>query len=155
MRCSLMASEFSSGTPPFFAPSARNLGVISELDGAAKPYTLSSEAVAWKSTGVAVAAFPPGSKREVMIEGATLLLVRIGPLVHAVDGICPHEGGLLADGALEQETIVCPQHGAEFDTVTGKVLADPDGVKPPAGGVTPLVRYATRVDGGIVWVDLD
>lgn len=119
-------------------------------------YTLDVGAsVRWRSTGVALATLPPGSKREVMIEGATIVLIRLGPSVHALEGICPHEGGLLADGAIDRDVVVCPQHGAEFDVVTGKVVADPDGVKPPAGGVTPLVRFATRVDEGIVWVEID
>lgn len=109
----------------------------------------------WKSTGVSLATLPAGSKREVMIEGATILVVRVGPLVHAVDGICTHEGGLLADGALEDERIVCPVHGATFDTVTGEVVADPDGVVPPAGVASPLHRYATKVENGVVWVELD
>jgi len=109
----------------------------------------------WKSTGVSEATLPPGSKREVMIEGATILLVRVGPLIHAVDGICTHEGGLLADGTLEDEKIVCPVHGATFDTVSGAVVTDPDGVTPPQGVAKPLHRYATKVQTGTIWVDVD
>ena len=109
----------------------------------------------WKSTGVGLATLSPGSKREVMIEGATILLVRVGPLVHAVDGVCTHEGGLLADGTLEEERVICPVHGATFDVVTGEVLADPDNVTPPQGVASPLHRYATKVEAGVVWVELD
>ena len=42
--------------------------------------------------------WPQGAKREVLIEGATVLLVRLGPDVFAIEGICSHQGGLLADG---------------------------------------------------------
>ncbi|MCI4324590.1 MAG: Rieske (2Fe-2S) protein [Thermoplasmata archaeon] len=108
----------------------------------------------WRSTGLALETLPPGSKREVLIEGATVLVVRVGPSVFALDGICTHEGGLLVDGTLEDEKIVCPLHGATYDTTSGAVLADPDGVVPPTGVATALQRYATRVDDGMVWVEL-
>lgn len=109
----------------------------------------------WMSTGISVSTLPAGAKREIMIEGATILLVRVGPAVHAVDGICTHEGGLLADGTLEGERVVCPVHGATFDTVSGEVVTDPDGVVPPAGGASALHRYATKVDNGVIWLDMD
>ena len=108
----------------------------------------------WRSTGIALETLPAGSKREVLIEGATVLVVRVGPSVFAVDGICTHQGGLLVDGTLENERIICPSHGAVFDTATGGVLADPDGVVPPQGLATPLAKYATKVDHGMVWVEL-
>ena len=50
--------------------------------------------------------------------------------------------------------MTCPQHGAIFDVTSGKVVADPDGVVPPRGAATDLQRYATKIDGGIVWVEL-
>jgi 3-phenylpropionate/trans-cinnamate dioxygenase ferredoxin subunit len=108
----------------------------------------------WRSTGVALETLASGAKREVLIEGATVLLVRLGPGVTAIEGICSHEGGLLADGTVENEQVTCPKHGAIFDVTTGQVVADPDGVIPPTGVATPLPRYTTRVEGGIVWVEL-
>jgi nitrite reductase/ring-hydroxylating ferredoxin subunit len=110
--------------------------------------------MAWHSTGVALETLPAGSKQEVLIAGATVLLVRVGPSVFSVDGICTHEGGLLVDGTLEAERIICPLHGATFDTATGAVLADPDGVVPPQGVASALQKYPTKVDGGIIWVEL-
>jgi nitrite reductase (NADH) small subunit len=42
--------------------------------------------------------------------------------IFAVDGICPHKGGFLADGMLagESEQIVCPMHTFRFDPTTGQ-----------------------------------
>lgn len=88
------------------------------------------------------------------MEGATILLVNLGPSIHAVDAICTHEAGLLADGTLEGPNVVCPVHGATFDVKTGAVVADPDGVKPPTGVAGPLQTYPTKVEGGMVWVDI-
>ncbi|MCI4360505.1 MAG: Rieske 2Fe-2S domain-containing protein [Thermoplasmata archaeon] len=108
----------------------------------------------WHATGVAVGTLPTGSMREVHLNDAPVLLVRVAGAVRAVDAICPHEGGILADGSLSGDRIACPVHGATFDGLTGRVLVDPDGVEPPQGGVVPLVAYATRVVEGMVEVDL-
>jgi apoptosis-inducing factor 3 len=108
----------------------------------------------WRSTGVALATLPAGGKQEVLIEGAAVLLVRLGPTVFALDGICTHQGGLLVDGTVEDERLTCPLHGATFDIPTGAVLMDPDGVTPPQGAATALPRYPTKVEGGIISVEL-
>jgi nitrite reductase/ring-hydroxylating ferredoxin subunit len=36
-----------------------------------------------------------------------------------VDDRCPHDGGLLSDGFLDGERLVCARHGWEFDPCTG------------------------------------
>ena len=99
--------------------------------------------MAWKKTGIAPGAFPPGSLREVRFEGTTVLLVRVAEQVHALQNICPHAGGILADGTLTGAQLSCPEHGARFDVTSGAVLADPDGVEPPQGAIEPLLRYPT------------
>lgn len=41
--------------------------------------------------------------------------------VFAVDGVCPHKGGPLADGMLgANDQIVCPYHSFRFDSTTGE-----------------------------------
>ena len=108
----------------------------------------------WRSTGVAFGAFPAGSMREVHVDGTPILLVRVAERVHALDAICPHEGGILADGTLEGDALACPVHGATFDVRDGSVVADPDGIKPPQGGVGPVGRYPIRVLEDMIEVDL-
>ncbi len=110
--------------------------------------------MAWKATGVAWAAFAPGTKRSVNIDGGTYLLVHLGTSACALDGVCTHEGGILSDGTLEGDGVICPEHAAKFSVRTGEVLADPDGVTPPAGVAQPLSVYRTRVVDGMVEVDL-
>lgn len=43
----------------------------------------------------------------------------------ALDNACPHQGGPLGDGSMEEECLRCPWHGWEFDPVTG-IAADPN-----------------------------
>ena len=109
--------------------------------------------MAWHKTGVAYAAFPAGSMREVNLGGTPVLLVRLAADVRATDAICTHEGGILADGRLSGDRLVCPEHSATFDVLTGRVVADPDG-EPPAGRIQPVEVYPVRVVEGMVEVDL-
>jgi 3-phenylpropionate/trans-cinnamate dioxygenase ferredoxin component len=108
----------------------------------------------WKPTGVAWGAMPRGTMREVTIGPTTVLLVRTNDSVHAVDGICPHAGGLLADGELDGSRVRCPVHGALYDSTTGAVVEDPDGIAPPQGGTSPLARYPTRVRDGMIELEM-
>lgn len=107
----------------------------------------------WKPTGVAAETLRPGAMREVMVGSAAILLARVGPLVFAVEAVCPHLGGLLADGSLAGRRLTCPLHGATFDVGTGAVFADPFGLD-PEGGVPPLSSYPVRIESGMVEVDL-
>lgn len=60
---------------------------------------------------------------------------------------CPHKGGPLCDGIVSGTTVVCPLHGQRFDLETGMpVLASQPGC---------VATYPTRVEGGVVFVDLD
>ena len=110
--------------------------------------------MAWFKTGVAFKAFPAGTMREVDLDGTGVLLVRLAEDVHALGSICPHEGGILADGTLDGARVKCPVHGATFDAQTGAVLADPDGIEPPTGAIDAETRYPTRVVDGMIEVDL-
>ena len=108
----------------------------------------------WQGTGVAIETLPPGSSREVMVGASMVLLARVGPLVFAVEAVCPHLGGLLSDGVLAGRRLTCPVHAAVFDVGSGQVLIDPFGIDPPMGGTAPLSCYPTRVTNGMVEVDL-
>ena len=42
----------------------------------------------------------------------------------ACSAICPHEDGPLAEGWLENDAVVCPWHGFDFDLATGACKVD-------------------------------
>lgn len=44
---------------------------------------------------------------------------------YAIEDICTHDGGPLAEGTLDGCVIECPRHGATFDITNGKVLSAP------------------------------
>lgn len=45
--------------------------------------------------------------------------------VFAVPDLCPHDGGLLSDGYLDGDRLVCARHGWEFDPATGRCVSRP------------------------------
>lgn len=44
----------------------------------------------------------------------------------AVDAVCPHKGGPLADGIADDCVVVCPLHGHTFDMSTGNEVTGAD-----------------------------
>ncbi len=69
-------------------------------------------------------ALKPGEKKSFPLSGKMVLLVNVGGTIYALDNKCPHLGGSLADGNLEDVTLTCPRHGAKFDVRTGKNLGN-------------------------------
>lgn len=65
---------------------------------------------------------------------------------YAVEDLCTHDDGPLADGELHGHEIECPRHGARFDIRNGKVTA------PPA--LVPIPIYKVRVVGDDVQVEI-
>jgi len=77
---------------------------------------------------------------------ATIALFNTDGDFYAIGNECTHQGGPLGDGELDDTTVTCPWHGAEFDVTSGDVLA------PPADEDEPT--YEVRVDGDEVQVDV-
>ncbi len=60
-----------------------------------------------------------GQAKEFSVAGRTLCVATLGGKPLALDNVCPHRGGPLAEGTVEHGKIVCPWHQWEFDLVTG------------------------------------
>ncbi len=63
---------------------------------------------------------PLGAGRTYAVDGEQVAVFRLrdGSL-RAIDAVCPHRGGPLADGLIDEQVVVCPLHGHTFDTATG------------------------------------
>ena len=76
-----------------------------------------------------------------------LAVFRVEPSrVHVIDNTCPHAGGSLAGGYVDNGCVICPWHGWPFELGTGQC---PDN---PQIGVS---SYPTRIVGGRVQAMLD
>jgi nitrite reductase/ring-hydroxylating ferredoxin subunit len=88
---------------------------------------------------------PPGHAKEVEHGGRIYALFNVGGVISAIDGVCPHQGGPLAEGTLEGCTVTCPWHGWPFDVQTGKTPLGPR-IKQPV--------YDVRIEGNDVLVQV-
>ncbi len=91
-------------------------------------------------TGVAdLADLPEGRPVAVPAGQISLLLLRDGDRLHAMDNRCTHRGGPLADGEVVDGCIVCPWHQSAFRLEDGTIAEGP--------AVRPQPSYETRVTG--------
>lgn len=63
---------------------------------------------------------PPGTSMEVEHDGTIFALFNLDGQVFAIDGICAHQGGPLAEGVRNGPIVTCPWHGWQFDVRTGQ-----------------------------------
>ncbi|WP_165074032.1 non-heme iron oxygenase ferredoxin subunit [Paludisphaera rhizosphaerae] len=89
----------------------------------------------------------PGDRKVVEVDGRDVALFRIGDEYYAIDDVCTHDGGPLADGELDGTCIECPRHGARFDVRTGAVLCFP--------AVEPVPAHPVEVRDDGVYIRLD
>jgi nitrite reductase/ring-hydroxylating ferredoxin subunit len=81
-----------------------------------------------------------GRVRSVTVDGRTVARARCGGRLGALENRCPHQGGPLGEGSIENGWLWCPWHGYDYDPLTGR---------PPEGfsdGPAPY-EVADRADG--------
>ena len=60
-----------------------------------------------------------GKAKEFSVHGLTLCVAKLRGKPFALDNVCPHRGGPLAEGTIEHGKVVCPWHQWEFNLITG------------------------------------
>jgi nitrite reductase/ring-hydroxylating ferredoxin subunit len=63
---------------------------------------------------------PPGTSMERVAEGRMVAIANVDGTLHAIDGLCPHQGGPQGTGGLCGTVLTCPWHGWQFDVTTGR-----------------------------------
>lgn len=66
-----------------------------------------------------------GMVREFSVAGRGLCVANVDGAISVLDGTCPHEGGPLGEGTIENGRVVCPWHAFAFDVHTGEAEDDP------------------------------
>jgi nitrite reductase/ring-hydroxylating ferredoxin subunit len=88
---------------------------------------------------------PAGAACQVVADDRVMALFHVGEEFHALDGVCPHQGGPLGKGKLAGCIVTCPWHGWQFDVRTGRHQT--------SSVVQP--RWNVRIDEGSIFVDLE
>ncbi len=114
---------------------------------------------------------PEGRVKPVTCENFTVCMARYQGEYSALDNACPHQGGPLGEGSIENGWLRCPWHGWDYHPLTGKppggfddgvavfpVEVREDGVYVGFPGEQPHARTVadvmaeTLVNWGIRWV---
>ena len=84
-----------------------------------------------------VDAVPLGEGRTFAVNGEQIAVYRLrdGSL-RALDAVCPHKGGPLADGLTDDQVVVCPLHAHVFDLTSGACRS----------GQADVASYAVHVE---------
>jgi 3-phenylpropionate/trans-cinnamate dioxygenase ferredoxin component len=67
----------------------------------------------------------PGERLIVEYGRKWVVIFNVEGRFYAIEDICTHDDGPLAEGILIGCSIECPRHGATFDIESGKVLSAP------------------------------
>jgi thiamine pyrophosphate-dependent acetolactate synthase large subunit-like protein/nitrite reductase/ring-hydroxylating ferredoxin subunit len=70
-----------------------------------------------------------GRVKPVTCGHTTLCMTRHQGSYGALDNRCPHQGGPLGEGSIENGLLRCPWHGWDYDPLTGKAPGFDDGVE--------------------------
>jgi 3-phenylpropionate/trans-cinnamate dioxygenase ferredoxin subunit len=89
---------------------------------------------------------PLGGAEVFVVEDRQIAVYRLPDGYYAIDDICTHDGGPLAEGEVEGDQVICPRHGARFSIKTGAALTFP--------AITPVETYPVRVEGDELLVGL-
>ena len=87
-----------------------------------------------------------GQMRECVVDDVELVVVNLDGELRAFANRCPHQGGPLAKGRLEDGVIWCPWHLWQFDARTGRARW-PEGYGRAA-------RYPLKIEDGQILVDV-
>jgi nitrite reductase/ring-hydroxylating ferredoxin subunit len=86
---------------------------------------------------------PRGQGRMYEVQGRQVAVFNVEGQFHAVDNVCEHQGGPLADGELDGCIVTCPWHGWTYDVTSGQSPDDPD---------TKVQPFAVKVEGDDVLI---
>ncbi|MCR9293207.1 MAG: Rieske (2Fe-2S) protein [bacterium] len=82
---------------------------------------------------------------EFAVAGRVIAVFVQGSNLWAVDGMCAHQGGPIAQGQVDGSCVTCPWHGWQYDIETGCNLLT---------GKQMLDTFTVEMRGAEVWVEL-
>jgi len=90
---------------------------------------------------------PPGGKLLIDVDGRAIALFDVEGEIFAIDDVCTHDGGPLAEGEHQGYEVQCPRHGARFDVRTGQPLCMP--------AFEPVATHRVETRGDEIFIHLE
>ena len=91
-------------------------------------HEVSKDALTWYRV-LSPGELPEGRVKSVTCAHRTLCMTHFQGRFGALDNRCPHQGGPLGEGSIENGLLRCPWHGWDYDPLTGKAPGFDDGVE--------------------------
>ena len=86
---------------------------------------------------------PAGQGRMFDVGGRQVAVFNVAGRFCAIDNVCEHQGGPLAEGELEGCVVTCPWHGWTYDVCSGISPDDPD---------TKVQHFEVKVEGDSILI---
>lgn len=86
----------------------------------------------------------PGLGKTVKVHDHVIALFQIDGEFYALDNNCPHRGGPLGEGDVEEGLVTCPWHGWQFDIKSGASPINP---------AACVKTYPVKVEGDDLFVE--
>ena len=88
-----------------------------------------------------------GQAKLISVADRQVALFNVGGTCYAIDDTCSHVGGSLSEGALDNDVVTCPWHGARFCVRDGRVQGPPAEVN--------VSSYPVRVTDGSIEIEVE
>jgi len=89
---------------------------------------------------------PEGRVKTVTAMGKSFAITHFEGKISALNNHCPHQGGPLGEGQIEEGWLRCPWHGYEYHPCTGK---------PPEGLDDNVPTFPVKVENGSIFIELE
>ena len=88
---------------------------------------------------------PADSGKVCEVGDKSIAVFRVEGQFYAIDNMCKHRGGPLAEGPIDGSQVTCPWHGWLYDVKTGECLNNADVCQD---------KYAVKVEGDDILVEI-
>jgi nitrite reductase (NADH) small subunit len=86
-----------------------------------------------------------GEAREFTLGNKVICVANVNGTISAMDNVCLHRGGPLGQGVIEDDKLVCPWHGWQWDPRTGQAAHN---------AAATVAVYPVKIENGDVFVDV-
>jgi nitrite reductase (NADH) small subunit len=86
-----------------------------------------------------------GQAKEFPCGDKLICVANVNGTISAMDNVCLHRGGPLGQGVIEDNKVVCPWHGWQWDPKSGEAAQNP-GAK--------VAVYPLKIENGTVMIEL-
>ena len=88
-----------------------------------------------------------GKMKKVIVDGKEIVISNVDGNYFACDDTCTHSGASLSEGTINNSTITCGWHGAQFDCTTGNLAKFP-------AKINNLKSYTVTVESEDIFIEI-